>query len=294
MDSTVVSQIARSKTLRRVALYSVGVAIYAVLPAALEDKHGDVNDMPGNVHAVFGLVLGWLLVFRTNSSYARWWEARKLWGALVNVSRNLAIKVADLCRADEAELNKFRIEIVAFAWSLKDHLRNESSLQAVPGFEACHDTPSHVPSYLITRMYEEFGTWKAEGSIDGDELRILDAEARQFLDICGGCERIRNTRVVRSYRTFARQCVFLFLVTFPWGMAHTFGWLTVPLTGIVAYFMMGLETVAEHVEEPFGYDEDDLDLDGLCETIGRTVQEVFDRRLDQKKAPIVTTPAADD
>ena len=57
---------------------------------------------------------------------------------------------------------------------------------------------------------------------------------------------------------------------------------------------MGLETVAEHVEEPFGYDEDDLDLDGLCETIGRTVQEVFDRRLDQKKAPIVSTPAADD
>ena len=125
---------------------------------------------------------------------------------------------------------------------------------------------------------------RPEGFIDGDDLRILDSEARQFLDICGGCERIRNTRVVRSYRTFARQCIFLYLVSFPWGMAHSFGWLAVPLTGMVAYFMLGLETVAEHVEEPFGYDEDDLDLDGLCGTIDRTVQEVFDRRLARQDA----------
>ena len=281
----IVTEITRSRTLSRVALYAVACAVYSLIPVWKEthSSFGTFADLPSDLHAALTVVLGWLLVFRTNTSYGRWWEARKLWGALVNVSRNLAIKVADLVRAGDDELNKFRIDIVAFAYGLKDHLRNESSLQKLEGFEACPDHPSHVPSYLITRMYEEFGEWKSNGFIDGDELRVLDAEARQFLDIVGGCERIRKTQVVKSYKTFARQCVFLYLITFPWGIVDSFRWWTVPLTAIVAYFMLGLETVAEHVEEPFGYDEDDLDLEGLCGTIEITVQEVFDRRLDRKK-----------
>ena len=284
MERGIVAEIHRSRTLRTVAWYALGVAAYSLI-AVWEKTHsqsGSHVTLPSDLHAAFTLVLGWLLVFRTNSSYARWWEARKLWGTLVNISRNMAIKVADLCKAGDTELNKFRIEIIAFAYGLKDHLRNESQLQKLDGFEACPDQPSHVPSYLMTRMYERLSSWKADGFIDGDDLRVLDAEARQFLDICGGCERIRKTRVVRSYRTFARQCVGLYLITFPWGVVDSFRWWTVPLTGIVAYFMLGLETVAEHVEEPFGYDEDDLDLDGLCSTISVTVQEVFDRRMDRE------------
>jgi ion channel-forming bestrophin family protein len=289
MERGVVTEIGRSSTLRKVAFYAVGVAAYSLIAVFVKnsEEFGNHIALPSDLHAAFTLVLGWLLVFRTNSSYARWWEARQLWGALVNVSRNMAIKVADLCKAGDGELNKFRIEIVAFAYGLKDHLRNESQLQKLDGFEACNDHPSHVPSYLITRMYEEIGSWKSDGFIDGDDLIVLDAEARQFLDICGGCERIRNTRVVRSYRTFARQCVGLYLITFPWGVVDSCRWWTVPLTAIVAYFMLGLETVAEHVEEPFGYDEDDLDLDGLCKTIAITVQEVFDRRLARGDAASV-------
>ena len=289
-NHAVVTEIGRSATLRSVSWYALAVAAYSLVAvwAETQSQMGDLISLPSDLHAAFTLVLGWLLVFRTNSSYARWWEARKLWGSLVNISRNMAIKVSDLCGAGSDDLNKFRIIIIAFAYGLKDHLRNESALQKLDGFEACNDHPTHVPSYLITRMYEEIGAWKADGFIDGDDLRVLDSEARQFLDICGGCERIRNTRVVRSYRTFARQCVFLFLATFPWGVVDSFRWWTVPLTGIVAYFMLGLETVAEHVEEPFGYDEDDLNLDGLCSTIRVTVCEVFDRRMDRETpAPVV-------
>ena len=281
MKRGVLSELGRSRTLRNVAFYSLGVAAYSLIAVLVKTipQYGKHITLPSDLHAVFTLVLGWLLVFRTNSSYARWWEARQLWGSLVNVSRNMAIKVADLCKAGDDELKKFRIDIIAFAYGLKDHLRHESRLQKLEGFEACNDHPSHVPSYLVTRMYEEIGSWKANAFIDGDELRILDSEARQFLEICGGCERIRNTRVVRSYRTFARQCIGLYLISFPWGIVDSFGWWTVLLTGIVAYFMLGLETVAGHVEEPFGYDDDDLDLDGLCRTIEITVQEVFDRRM---------------
>ncbi|MEZ6063287.1 MAG: bestrophin family protein [Planctomycetaceae bacterium] len=277
------------RTLWRVTVYALLIGAYALIPVLKEShpKSTTFADLPSDLHAALTIVLGWLLVFRTNSSYGRWWEARQLWGSLVNVSRNLAIKVADLVRASDDEMNRFRVDIVAFAYGLKDHLREESLLQKLPGFENCTDRPSHVPSYLITRMYEEFSSWKTNGSIDGDELRVLDEEARRFLDICGGCERIRKTQVVRSYKLFARQCVFLYLATFPWGIVDSFRWWTIPLTVIVAYFMLGLEIVAEHVEEPFGYDEDDLDLEGLCRTIEVTVQEVFDRRLARKAQDVV-------
>jgi putative membrane protein len=289
MNSTrLVPEIARNPTLVRVSLYAAGIGVYSLLAVWKElSPYRDIGDLPSDIHAALTLVLGWLLVFRTNASYARWWEARTLWGNLVNISRNLAIKVADLVKADDDELNRFRIDIVAFAYGLKDHLRSESRLQLLKGFEACPDHPSHVPSYLITRMYGEFGSWLENGLIDSGVLRVLDAEARAFLEICGGCERIRTTRVVRSYRAFARQCVFLYLLTFPWGIVNHFGWWTVPISTIAAYFMLGLETVSEHVEEPFGYDTDDLDLDGLCDNIRVTVQEVFDRRQERREDEVL-------
>ncbi|MCA9060590.1 MAG: hypothetical protein KDA85_18895, partial [Planctomycetaceae bacterium] len=230
-----ITVLAQSRTLSQVSLYSVAAAAYAVLPTWLHDAEylGEFLNVPPDLHAALTLVLGWLLVFRTNTSYARWWEARTLWGALVNTCRNMSIKVADLVRAGTDELQKFRTEIVAFPLSLRDHLRDGATLQALPGFEDCSDKPSHVPSYLVTRMYEELGRWKTDGFIDGDELRILDEEARRFLDICGGCERIRNTRVVTSYRLFARQCVWLYLITLPWGIVDTFGWWTILLTAML-------------------------------------------------------------
>lgn len=278
----------RNRTLIRVSLYAAIMAAYATLPTWIETRTGHENrlDMPADVHVGLTLVLGWLLVFRTNTSYNRWWEARTLWGRLINTSRNMAIKVADLVQSDRSELEEFQREIIAFSYALRDHLREDCQLQNLPGFEDCPDTPEHVPSYLVGRMYERLGEWKANKTIAGIELRVLDAEARQFLDLCGGCERIKNTRTARSYRAFARQCVGLYLATLPWGIVDSFHWWTVPLTAIISYFMLGLETVAEDVEEPFGHDIDDLDLDKLCLAIESSVTEVFQRRfhLNAQKA----------
>lgn len=280
MNGAQFSALIRRRTMHSVSRFVLGVTLYAVLAVYVETRtrYHLYVEMPADLHAAFALVLGWLLVFRTNTAYDRWWEARKLWGGLVNVSRNLAIKACDLCHTDHAEQRAFCTSIVAFSYALKDHLREGATLQSLPGFADIEDQPEHVPGYLMTRIYRQIRAWKAAGQIDGDDMRVLDAEARQFLDICGGCERIRKTLVVRSYRRFARQCVGLYLVTFPWGIVDSFRLWTVPLTAIVTYFMLGLEIVAEHVEEPFGYDEDDLDLERLCETIHVTVHEILDRQ----------------
>ncbi len=267
--------IASSRTLLQVSALALAMGLYALIPTLQEYFLADAVNISSQFHAVLSLVLGWLLVFRTNTAYQRWWEARTLWGALVNACRNLAIKFTQVGDVSRDELPRVCSLITAFPVALKVHLRDENETKLPEEVRQLAPGVQHVPQEIARQLYEIAADAKQHHQIDGDELRVLDAELLRLMDICGGCERILRTRIVKSYRVFARQCVMIFLVTLPWGTANDFGFWAIPMTIIAAYFMLGLEVVAEHVEEPFGYDEDDLDLESLCETIGVTVQEVF-------------------
>ncbi len=267
---------ASSRTLVHIGSLALLVGLYSLLPVWKEySPYQNIGDMPSQFHAALSLVLGALLVFRTNSAYARWWEARTLWGGLVNASRNLAIKLDCLATLTEEDSALLRDRLVRFPRVLMEHLRRKPSPGSSPRSDAGSSDWDHRPAEIVHQIYAWVAKAKAAGTVDGDELRVLDRDLAILLDVCGGCERIARTPVVRSYRVFARQCIVLFLLTLPWGIAHDFGWWTVPLTIISAYFMLGLEIVAEHVEEPFGLDEDDLDLEGLCKTIEKSVDEIF-------------------
>jgi putative membrane protein len=106
-------------------------------------------------------------------------------------------------------------------------------------------------------------------------MRILDTEARVFLDVCGGCEKIRRTLIASSYRAFSVKCLILYLATLPWALVHDFQWWTFPLVIILTYIMVGLEAIAHLIEEPFGLDLDDLDLEGICTTIATSVHQAL-------------------
>jgi len=279
-----------SRTLSRVAVYSSLMGVYALLAIWKEHtSYADVADFPAQIHAALTLVLGWLLVFRTNAAYTRWWEARTLWGSLVNASRNLSVKLFHLVELPDESRRRMEKLIIAFPRALRDHLRRQPCDRETRALlEDLHDAP-HTPAAIVTRLYTELGQLRAERLVDGNELRLIDVELRTMLDVCGACERILNTRIVRSYRTFARQCIALDLATFPWGIVESFRWWTVPLTMITAYFLFGLETVAEHIEEPFGYDEDDLDLDALCKGIETSVTQIANSPSGRTR-PLAETP----
>ncbi len=256
---------------------SILVGTYALLPAYLKSRNRleAFADVPADIHAALTLVLGWLLVFRTNTSYGRWWEARTLWGSLVNTSRNLSAKFVSLIDAPKEDLQKIRRILILFPQVLRDHLRDGASLEDEELIADAGHTPQHAPSFLAKALFRMLRSWKKSGTIDGFQMTALEDDVRKLLEIVGACERIRNTRLARSYRTFARQCVILYLTTLPWGIVHDFSWWTVPLTAIISYFMLGMEIAAEHTEEPFGCDEDDLDLDALCRVIESSVVEIF-------------------
>ncbi len=269
----------QSRTLTYIGSLALGVGLYSCLPILLTSYlNSEFGKIPSQFHAALSLVLGWLLVFRTNSAYARWWEARTLWGSLVNSSRNLAIKLTCLTKLTDDDVRILQKPLATFPIALMEHLRRPAS----PGQSSRSDGQSsdwdHLPAKLVQEIYLWIGSAKANGKIDGHELRVIDLELAKLLEICGGCERIARTPIVRSYRTFARQCILLFLLSLPWGISNDFGWWTIPLAIITTYFMLGMEIVAEHVEEPFGLDEDDLDLEGLCKTIELSVAEIFENR----------------
>jgi len=264
----------RHVSLRRRLWFAMAVAAlygFVVHYIELQVLHEDFK--VDSVQSVLGLVFGGLLVFRTNSAYARWWEGRTLWGTLVNNSRNLIEKVCCLAQVPLVEREDVTRLLIGFAYALRNHLRRDGRLQDVPGFENDQANPTHVPNYIVALLYQRLGQWRRENLIIDQELRIMDVNANALLDVCGGCERIARTPMVVSYVHYLRVCIVLYLLALPWTMDAT---LMMPMvTMLWAYFLCGMELIAEIIEEPFGRERDDLPLDDICSGIHAALLEIL-------------------
>src|SRR5262249_16665836 len=149
-------------------------------------------------------VLGLLLAFRNRAAYDRWWEGRRLWGELINESRDLAWKVRAYVAEDLWRPSRFAATLAGFADALKGHLRSGVRLQEIAGFEKEPAQPAHVPSYLAGQILIQLADWHRAGTLDLAGALILDPHARRLLEICGACERIRNTTISASYTALIR------------------------------------------------------------------------------------------
>ena len=147
-----------------------------------------------------GLVLSFLIAFRNNHAYDRWWEARKLWGQLINESRNLALKVGALAEVAPADRQRIGELLIAFAEALKDQLRLDRGSSPFRPGKAPSPPKDHPPSRLAGTIYESVLKLNRAGHRDGWTLLWLDEHMRSLMDICGACERIRNTPLSSSYR----------------------------------------------------------------------------------------------
>jgi len=265
--------------LLHVSLWALAVGAYSCL--SLFKSHPPfsyIPDVPSGLDAALSFAMALIIAFRVNRAYERWWEARTLWGTLVNVSRNLAIKIREFRHPDADERRKVNNLIVAFCLGLKDHLRDDANLKQLPGFESDETKPAHMPSYIAQQLYALLDKWKSEGTLSEQQLWVLDSEARVLLDVCGGCERIKTTLMSVSWRSFTWQCITAYLLVLPWGLVDDFGTWTIPLTVLTSYFVIAGEGIAHYVEEPFGEHEDHLDLDRICGAIKTSVSEVLSER----------------
>ena len=222
------------------------------------------------------LLLSLLLSFRNQAAYERWWEARGLWGQLTNDCRNLAAKCAAFVPADVLARSRVAEILVAFPEALKRHLRDEPfRLRDLPGFEHEEADPPHVPLYLARRLFATIAGWKRDGHVDQAVLWVLDAHLRGLLDVCGGCEKIRYTPLSPSYKVLLRAGLVLNVLAAPWLIVPEDGPWSLPVVLLVCFFLFGVELIDSIVEEPFGRDRDDLDLDRYCRTIREGVEAIL-------------------
>lgn len=277
----------KGDTIRTLMPLIVTIAIYTATIVFLEKDYFHLNDKSfvkniSILHTLLGGVISLLLVFRTNSAYDRWWEGRKLWGELTNNARNISVKLASILDEKEVKDREFFKKIIpAFAYALKNHLlsgKAEWELFDEVLNEAQNkriDREKHIPIQVSQLMYEHLFDLQKQGKITEIQLLFLNDEIKSFMNICGACERIKNTPIPFSYSVFIKKFIFGFVMTLPFSMMFTLGYLSVPIICFIFYVLASLELIAEEIEDPFGGDANDLPMKSMAKNIHKQVSEIF-------------------
>jgi len=254
--------------------------------------------IPDLTVSILGAVLGMLLGFRTNSAYDRWWEARKLWGALVNSSRSLArqatsfICAPSLDRADEAQLHARTLIYyqIAFVHTLRLVLRKQEpwtelgrvlDAHTVTGLKA----EKNVPAALLQRMGETTAELARKGFVSDLQLQRLDSTFTDLSNIQGGCERIKNTPLPRQYDHYPELLVKAYCIILPFVLVDELKWLTPLATAVIAFAFLMLNRIGKNLEDPFENCPYDTPMTALSYTIETNLRQVL--RETQLPDPVV-------
>jgi putative membrane protein len=247
--------------------------------------------IPSLLHTLLGAALSLLLVFRTNASYDRFWEGRKLWGGIVNETRNL-IRGAVVHLANEPDLlHRLTRWTAVFPWSAMNELRGVDGLgpysDRIPQADRIRAVSAqHTPLAVACEMSECLAEAHRRGAISDVVLMARDQNIQLHNDYVGGCERIRKTPLPFAYAVHLRRSMVLYCFTLPFAMVDAFGWLTVLDVAFISYVFFGIEEIGVEIEGPFGHDANDLPLEDICETIHRNLYALSGaERLEREVMP---------
>jgi ion channel-forming bestrophin family protein len=182
---------------------------------------------------------------------------------------------------EKAQRSFFRKIIPAYAFSLHNHLHSEKiRVELFEDEEHKHlftkiDQSKHVPNQIALLIFQHIQQLYSEKKITGDQLIVLNSELQSLTDICGACERIKNTPIPFSYSVFIKKFIFIYVMTLPFGFVFTLGYYVVPVVAFIFYVLASLELIAEEIEDPFSGDPNDIPTEKLSETIQRSVGEVL-------------------
>ncbi|MCY0388482.1 bestrophin family ion channel [Robbsia sp. Bb-Pol-6] len=234
--------------------------------------------------SLIGIALAIFLGFRNNASYERFWEGRKLWGALLNDTRSLARQALTLpVGLDAARTRGFVMQLVAFAYSLKHQLRDSddrSDLNRLLSPERADRVSAAVyrPVELVRMLGEDLREWRTEGLISDMLAQSIDTRLGALSDLVGGCERLSNTPIPYAYDVLLHRTIYFYCILLPFGLVGSIGMATPVITVFIAYAFMALNAIASELEEPFGIAPNDLALDAMSRTIERSLREQLGER----------------
>ncbi|PQV52614.1 bestrophin family protein [Paraburkholderia sp. BL21I4N1] len=232
--------------------------------------------------SLIGIALAVFLGFRNNASYDRWWEARKLWGQLLNESRSLTREVLTLPSRPlpKEETQEFFAALGALPHALRHQLRKSDPTE---------DLATRLPQALFNRVIVSrykpatlmlhLGEWVQRqaraGAIDPMAVIAFDRNLNGLSDVIGGCERIASTPLPFAYSVMIHRTVYFFCASLPFGLVDSIGIFTPVFAVFVAYTFMAHEAIASQIEEPFGTDDNDLALNMMSATIEDATRDLL-------------------
>ncbi len=236
--------------------------------------------IPPIAHTLIGAALALLLVFRTNASYDRYWEGRRLFGAMANRMRDLARQLASIVDVDAAERAAFQRHLMAFYRLAVQSLRRERDLEPLGKLLDADERSAlsevglrhYVVLAWISRRLDAI---EKRGGIDGQRLMLCDVNVTALTDAVGGCERIRNTPVPIAYAHHIKMFVTLFCFSVPFAMVGDMQLYTPLAVAVLAFALFGIDEIGVEIEEPFGYDPNDLALDQMAEAIDKSLGDIL-------------------
>ncbi|MPT32365.1 MAG: hypothetical protein E2600_12010 [Chryseobacterium sp.] len=234
------------------------------------------------IFTLLGLSLAIFMGFCNSASYDRFWEGRKLWGALVIETRSLTRQVLTLINDSspdsKTEKQEFVKMISAFCWALNFQLRNKEDneklreLLSEENFEKIKDK-KFKPIIILDLMGEWINAHNQNQKIDTIILSSIDVQLNHLSSIAGGCERIANTPLPFAYSVLLHRTVYLYCFWLPFGLIDTIGWMTPVIVLFISYTFIALDALIQEIQDPFDEEENDLALNTLCKTIQFSIFE---------------------
>ncbi|MBE5602592.1 DUF4186 family protein [Salmonella enterica subsp. enterica serovar Typhimurium] len=240
--------------------------------------------------SILGVAIAIFLGFRNNACYARYVEARHLWGQLMIASRSILREVKTTL-PDERGIEDFVRLQIAFAHCLRMTLRRQPQTQVLGNYldqEALQKVvASHSPANRILLL---MGEWLAirrrSGKLSDILFHSLNNRLNDMSSVLAGCERIANTPVPFAYTLILHRTVYLFCIMLPFALVVDLHYMTPFISVLISYTFIALDALAEELEDPFGTENNDLPLDAICNAIEIDLLQMNDERdIPAKRIP---------
>ncbi|GGB88290.1 bestrophin family protein [Dyadobacter sediminis] len=261
------------------------VTAYAALVFHLYNaKNWHFLSFPISIITILGTALSLLLGFRTNSAYDRWWEARKVWGAIVNDSRTLVRQSISFIETSKEEKDKIIYNIahlqIAWCYALANSLRKGQVLvyadlhldQSEHEYVASQD---NIPNAILNLLQFKFSELHEEGKIKTLLFQNVDQTLQRLCDAMGKCERIKNTVFPTQYSFFVVLVIFIFTLVLPMGLVESIGRIAIPITFTISFLFFYVEWIAYVMQNPFENGPNDIPMTSLSRTIEINLLEMI-------------------
>ncbi len=273
----------RGSVLQAILPRTLLVALFGVLISGLHQLGWPVA-IPVLVAFVPNIVLGLLLVFRTNTAYDRFWEGRKWWGSLINDVRNLArqiwVAVGEEDATDRQQKERTLRLLVAFAVAMKLHLRFQTPNAELErlltpaqfaSLKGMNNPPLEIALWIGDYLQYQY----SQGKLNSYQLSATLALLDNMVNALGASERILKTPIPLAYAIHLKQLLLLYCLSLPFQLVDALGWLTGPVVGVFSFTLLGIEEIGLEIENPFGCDPNDLPLDDICNTMLRNIEDLI-------------------